>query len=78
MNSAGWTVTWERTLAEPTSVKAAAPAAVGRSAANPPGAAWPHSRAGGQAQNASSRVAEPSLVGLTIRGVPSSGTNARA
>jgi hypothetical protein len=48
MNSAGWTVTWESTLAEPTSVKAAAPAAVGRSAANPAGAAWPHSAPAGR------------------------------
>jgi hypothetical protein len=30
MNGAGWIVTWDRTSAEPTSVKVAEPAAVGR------------------------------------------------
>jgi hypothetical protein len=32
MNGAGWVVAWEHTLTEPTSVKPAAPAPVGRSA----------------------------------------------
>jgi hypothetical protein len=48
MNSAGWTVKWERTLAEPTSVQAAPPTAVGRSAPNPAGVAWPHNTPGGR------------------------------
>ncbi len=46
MNGAGWTVTWERTVAEPTSVKAAAPTAVGRSAPDRAGASWPHNTPG--------------------------------
>ena len=37
MNGAGWMVRWEQTLAEPTSVKAAPAAAVGRRASGPPG-----------------------------------------
>jgi hypothetical protein len=35
MNSPDWTVTWEQTLAEPTSVKAAPVAAVGRRSGGP-------------------------------------------
>jgi hypothetical protein len=48
MNSAGWTVTWEHTLAEPTSVKTAAPTAVGRMAPGPAGAPRPNSAAAGR------------------------------
>ena len=50
MNSAGWTVTWEHTLAEPTSVKTAAPTAVGRMAPGPAGAPRPNSAARGPVQ----------------------------
>jgi hypothetical protein len=46
MNSAGWIVTWEQTLAEPTSVKAAEVAAVGRTTAGPVGSLPPASSSG--------------------------------
>ena len=48
MNSAGWTVTWEHTLAEPTSVKTAAPTAVGRTVPGQAGAPPPNSAAAGR------------------------------
>ena len=48
MNGAGWTVTWDRTLAEPTSVNAAAPTAVGRGAPGPADAPRPHNAAAGR------------------------------
>ena len=48
MNSAGWTVTWEHTLAEPTSVTTGAPMAVGRGAPGPTSAPRPPSAAAGR------------------------------
>ncbi len=43
MNGALWMVSWERTLAEPTSVKPAPAAAVGRSTSGPAGTPAPDS-----------------------------------
>jgi hypothetical protein len=48
MNSAGWTVTWEHTLAEPTSVTTGTPMAVGRGAPGPASAPRPPSAAAGR------------------------------